>query len=66
MTRLAIDHADPLPLHVQFERARGGQFAWHDLLTGPQLWRVRISRVATGRAGPVTGGCGGSGACQCS
>ena len=59
------DH-DPLPLYFQFERARAGQFVWRYLQNGPSRWQVRIGRVATGQAGPVAGGCGGSGRGQCS
>ena len=60
------DH-DPVPLQGQFERTRGGQFAWHYLESGPARWQVRISRIAAGVAGGSTGGCGGGGGgCGCS
>lgn len=59
------DH-DPLPLYMQFERIRPGQFSWQYLQSGPEQWHVRIGRV---RAGPAAGqgtGCGaGGGACGC-
>jgi uncharacterized protein (DUF2249 family) len=56
------DH-DPMPLYLQFERTRLGQFEWHYLESGPQLWRVRIGRVAAGQAAGDSSGCGG--ACSC-
>lgn len=62
------DH-DPMPLHLQFDRTRGGQFAWQTLESGPAQWQVRISRVRAGSAGGATSGCGaggGSGGCGCS
>ncbi len=60
------DH-DPMPLQAQFERTRGGQFAWQYLESGPAQWQVRISRVRAGAASGTTTGCGGGGGgCGCS
>jgi uncharacterized protein (DUF2249 family) len=59
------DH-DPMPLYFQFEKTRLGQFDWRYLGAGPQLWHVRIARVAQGVPSGDTGGCGGSGGgCAC-
>ena len=53
------DH-DPMPLYFQFEKTRGGQFAWRYLEAGPAQWHVRIARVAAGTAsGTSTGRRGG-------
>ncbi|MCU0956026.1 MAG: DUF2249 domain-containing protein [Hydrogenophaga sp.] len=56
------DH-DPLPLYVQFERSRLGQFDWHYLQQGPALWQGRIGRVLPSAAAhahgeEIGGGCG--------
>ena len=42
---LVNDH-DPFPLRNQFNFMKRGQFSWDYLEEGPQLWRVRIARVA--------------------
>ncbi len=42
---LINDH-DPFPLHNQFNFMKRGQFAWEYLEQGPELWRVKISRIA--------------------
>ncbi|MHB2169869.1 DUF2249 domain-containing protein [Alsobacter sp. R-9] len=39
------DH-DPQPLHHQFDAYRPGTFSWDYEVEGPQVWRVRIARVA--------------------
>lgn len=61
------DH-DPMPLYFQFDRTRGGQFAWQYLESGPAQWQVRIRRVGAGSASGTTTGCGGGGGggCGCS
>ena len=41
---LVNDH-EPRPLHYQFQHERDGQFQWEYLEEGPEVWRVRISRV---------------------
>ena len=58
------DH-DPLPLYFEFERVRGGQFAWSYLECGPARWHVRITRTQAGAAAGTPRGCG-SGGCGCS
>ena len=56
------DH-DPRPLYYQFNAQVPGQFAWEYLESGPQQWRVAITRT---QAAPASeggsccgGGCGG-------
>lgn len=60
---LVNDH-DPVPLYFQFEKTRSGQFRWDYLQSGPDLWQVRIARVASGEAGAVTSECCGSCSCR--
>lgn len=43
--RLVNDH-DPKPLHYQFQAEYANRFAWDYLEQGPDLWQVRISKVA--------------------
>lgn len=42
---LRNDH-DPRPLHYQFQHERTDTFGWEYLESGPEVWRVRISRTA--------------------
>lgn len=42
---LVNDH-DPKPLYYQFEAEHKGEFSWDYLEQGPDVWRVRIGRVA--------------------
>ena len=42
---LVNDH-DPKPLRYQFEAQHAGGYSWDYLETGPELWRVRIVRLA--------------------
>ncbi|HEU4849079.1 MAG TPA: DUF2249 domain-containing protein [Terrimesophilobacter sp.] len=42
----ALRHADPKPLYYQFEAEHTGEFSWDHLEQGPDVWRVRIGRVA--------------------
>ncbi len=42
---LVNDH-DPIPLKHQFDFVRKGQIGWEYLEQGPELWRVKISRLA--------------------
>ncbi len=46
---LRNDH-DPRPLHYQFQHERAETFAWEYLESGPEVWRVRISRTAEAEA----------------
>ncbi|HEX6965031.1 MAG TPA: DUF2249 domain-containing protein [Gemmatimonadaceae bacterium] len=39
------DH-DPKPLWYQFAAEHAGEFTWDALEEGPEVWRVRIGRVA--------------------
>jgi uncharacterized protein (DUF2249 family) len=41
---LVVD-LDPWPLHDHLERTRPGECEWQTLETGPECWRVRLSRV---------------------
>lgn len=57
---LVNDH-DPKPLQYQFEAELAGRFAWEYLLSGPDEWRVRITKKAKhGQDGVCCGSCGGS------
>ena len=42
---LVNDH-DPKPLYYQLNFEYSGQLGWDYLEQGPEVWRVRISRVA--------------------
>lgn len=55
---LVNDH-DPRPLFHQFQAELPGGFSWDYLETGPDTWRVRITRIAAAQAsGSCCGGCG--------
>ena len=45
---LVNDH-DPKPLYYQFQFELIGEFSWDYLERGPEVWRVRIGRVAAGK-----------------
>jgi uncharacterized protein (DUF2249 family) len=40
---LVNDH-DPKPLYYQFEAEQPGRFGWEYVESGPEIWRVRITR----------------------
>ena len=42
---LVNDH-DPQPLYYQFAAEHAGKFEWTPLEQGPQVWRIRIGKVA--------------------
>lgn len=42
---LINDH-DPKPLHYQIMAEYPNQFTWEYLESGPDVWRVRIARMA--------------------
>lgn len=42
---LVNDH-DPKPLYYQFAAEQADRFTWEYLEQGPEVWRVRIGRVA--------------------
>lgn len=57
---LVNDH-DPRPLYYQFQAELPGRFAWDYLETGPDTWRVSITKLAGGHAeGRCCGSCGGA------
>jgi uncharacterized protein (DUF2249 family) len=43
---LINDH-DPVPLHGQMEAMRPQQLTWEYIVRGPEIFRIRVSRVAT-------------------
>lgn len=49
---LVNDH-DPVPLSRQIESMREGQAAWEYLQRGPDLFRIRIKRIAPSAAGEI-------------
>lgn len=57
---LVNDH-DPKPLYHQFQAKIPGRFGWDYLEAGPELWRVRITKLADPHAnGQCCGSCGGA------
>lgn len=44
---LVNDH-DPKPLYYQFAAEHAGEFTWDPIEGGPEVWRVRIGKVAKG------------------
>ncbi|MDL5034067.1 DUF2249 domain-containing protein [Pelomonas sp. APW6] len=46
---LSNDH-NPEPLRRQFQVLWPDQFAWDALESGPELWKVRISRKPAGKS----------------
>jgi len=59
---LVNDH-DPLPLRAQFEGRSAGRFEWNTLEAGPDLWRLRISRLRAVPVPVVADSCCSGGAC---
>ena len=57
---IVSDH-DPKPLYQQMRAEHPGKFDWEDLEIGPDVWRVRITRLdpAPGE-GRCCGACGGA------
>jgi len=56
---LVADH-DPKPLYFQFRAEMPGRFTWEYLQAGPDVWRVRIGKVAKPHSdGQCCGSCGG-------
>lgn len=54
------DH-DPKPLYYQMQAEQPGKFTWDYVETGPDVWRVRITKIAAGPGdGQCCGGCGGA------
>lgn len=58
---LVNDH-DPRPLFYQFQAEMPGGFRWDYLESGPDTWRVSITRLNTTphAAGGCCGSCGGA------
>ncbi|MCU0793834.1 MAG: DUF2249 domain-containing protein [Opitutaceae bacterium] len=58
---LVNDH-DPVPLYYQFASIFPGEFTWEHLIAGPEVFHVKIARVAAAKGAvevpPVSGGCG--------
>ncbi len=40
-----INDHDPRPLYFHFQQVYGGQFSWTYLEHGPDLWRVKITKI---------------------
>ena len=60
--QLVNDH-DPLPLRFQFDDRTPGQFEWAALESGPDVWRVQITRVGIKPVPVVNDSCCSGGAC---
>lgn len=43
---LLVNDHDPKPLYYQFQAERAGTFSWDYVERGPEVWRVRIGKVA--------------------
>ena len=57
---LVNDH-DPRPLYYQFQAEMPGRFTWDYLESGPDVWRVRITRLTGAHSnGQCCGSCGGA------
>jgi uncharacterized protein (DUF2249 family) len=41
---ILINDHDPKPLYYQFEAEQPGRFGWDYIDSGPEVWRVRITR----------------------
>lgn len=56
---LVSDH-DPQSLYHQFRARSPGNFAWHCLQNGPDIWRVGVRKLGRAHgAGECCGVCGG-------
>jgi uncharacterized protein (DUF2249 family) len=57
---LVNDH-DPRPLYYQFQAELPAKFAWDYLESGPDVWRVRITKLDGSHSdGRCCGSCGGT------
>ena len=43
---LLVNDHDPKPLFYQFQAEAGGLFTWDYVERGPEIWMVRIGKVA--------------------
>ncbi len=59
--QLVNDH-DPQPLRRQFEDRLHGSYDWTCLQSGPDLWRVRIGKLAARPSGWAEDSCCAGGA----
>lgn len=48
---LLINDHDPKPLRYEFAAERPGEFDWSYVESGPEVWRVRIGKLAAASAG---------------
>ena len=56
-----IDDEDPRPLHDRMQAEQPGQFSWVDLQGGPDVWRIRITKLVKSLPdGQCCGACGGA------
>lgn len=60
--QLVNDH-DPVPLRFQLDDRACGQFEWAALESGPEVWRVQITRVGVTPAALGADSCCSGGAC---
>jgi uncharacterized protein (DUF2249 family) len=60
--QIVNDH-DPVPLRHQIESRTPGQFQWAYLQSGPDLWRVQISKLEAKAAAQAEDSCCSGGAC---
>lgn len=44
---LLVNDHDPKPLYYQLMAERSGQAGWDYLETGPEVWRVQITKLVT-------------------
>lgn len=42
---LLVNDHDPKPLYYQFMHERPGQIAWEYQAQGPDLWKVKVTKV---------------------
>jgi uncharacterized protein (DUF2249 family) len=60
--QLVNDH-DPQPLRFQLDDRAFGQFEWAALESGPEVWRVQITRVGIKPTPAAKDSCCSGGAC---
>lgn len=42
---LLVNDHDPKPLHFQFDSAHAGEFDWEYIEQGPEIFRIKISKL---------------------
>ncbi len=60
--QIVNDH-DPVPLRLQLESRAPGQYQWVYLQSGPEHWRIQISRMDAGSKAKAEDSCCSGGAC---